>query len=74
MASAWKSHASPASYSALAKLMHCFVAPAVIALFVGGPAMKWLVPEGVFRGNFYNFHEALGALVRLSWSWDSPGA
>ena len=57
MASARSSRAQPANYSASAKLMHWFVAAAVVALLVIGPAMKRLVPEGV-----YNFHGALGAL------------
>jgi cytochrome b561 len=65
MASAWNSHASPASYSASAKLMHWFVAAAVITLLVLGPVMKRLVPEGSLRNNLYNFHEALGALVLI---------
>ena len=46
MASAWSSRVSPASYSASAKLMHWFVAAAVIALLAIGPVMKRLVPEG----------------------------
>ena len=58
MASARSSRAQPANYSASAKLMHWFVAAAVVALLVIGPAMKRLVPEGVL----YNFHGALGAL------------
>ena len=65
MTSAWNSHASPASYSASAKLMHWFVAAAVITLLVLGPVMKRLVPEGSLRDNLYNFHEALGALVLI---------
>jgi cytochrome b561 len=65
MDSAWNSHASPASYSASAKLMHWFVAAAVIALLALGPVMKRLVPEGSLRDNLYNFHEALGALVLI---------
>jgi cytochrome b561 len=65
MGSAWNSHASPASYSASAKLMHWFVAAAVIALLALGPVMKRLVPEGSLRDNLYNFHEALGALVLI---------
>jgi cytochrome b561 len=65
MTSAWNSHASPASYSASAKLMHWFVAAAVITLLVLGPVMKRLVPEGALRNNLYNFHEALGALVLI---------
>jgi cytochrome b561 len=65
MTSAWNSHASPASYSASAKLMHWFVAAAVITLLVLGPVMKRLVPEGSLRNNLYNFHEALGALVLI---------
>ena len=65
MGSAWNSHASPASYSGSAKLMHWFVAAAVIALLALGPVMKRLVPEGSLRDNLYNFHEALGALVLI---------
>ena len=69
--------ASPVSYSASAKLMHWFVAAAVIALLAIGPVMKRLVPEGSLRDNLYNFHEALGALVlivmvvRLVGAWPS---
>jgi cytochrome b561 len=55
----------PLRYSASAKLMHWFVAAAVIALLVIGPVMKRLVPEGSLRDNLYNFHEALGALVLI---------
>ena len=65
MASTWSSRASPASYSASAKLMHWFVAAAVIVLLALGPVMKRLVPEGSLRDNLYNFHEALGALVLI---------
>ena len=65
MESAWNSHASPDSYSASAKLMHWFVAAAVIVLLALGPIMKRLVPEGSLRDNLYNFHEALGALVLI---------
>jgi cytochrome b561 len=65
MAAAWSSRASPVSYSASAKLMHWFVAVAVIALLAVGPVMKRLVPEGSLRDNLYNFHEALGALVLI---------
>jgi cytochrome b561 len=65
MASAWKSSGAPASYSASAKLMHWFVAAAVIALLALGPVMKRLVPEGSLRDNLYIFHEALGALVLI---------
>ena len=65
MASAWSSRVSPASYSASAKLMHWFVAAAVIALLAIGPVMKRLVPEGALRDNLYTFHEALGALVLI---------
>ncbi len=65
MALAWSSRATPASYSASAKLMHWFVAAAVIALLVIGPVMKRLVPEGSLRESLYNFHEALGALVLI---------
>ena len=59
------SHASPVSYSTSAKLMHWFVAGAVIVLLALGPVMKRLVPEGSLRDNLYNFHEALGALVLI---------
>ena len=65
MASTWSSSASPASYSASAKLMHWFVAAAVIVLLALGPVMKRLVPEGSLRDNLYTFHEALGALVLI---------
>jgi cytochrome b561 len=65
MASAWNSQGTPASYSASAKLMHWFVAAAVIVLLALGPIMKRLVPEGSLRDNLYNFHEALGALVLI---------
>jgi cytochrome b561 len=65
MASFSSPSALPARYSALAKLMHWFVAVAVIALLAIGPVMKRLVPEGALRDNLYNFHEALGALVLL---------
>jgi cytochrome b561 len=65
MASTWNSQASPASYSVSAKLMHWFVAAAVILLLALGPVMKRLVPEGSLRDNLYNFHEALGALVLI---------
>ena len=65
MASAWSSRAAPVSYSASAKLMHWFVAAAVIMLLATGPVMKRLVPEGSLRDNLYNFHEALGALVLI---------
>ncbi|HEV7479811.1 MAG TPA: cytochrome b [Roseiarcus sp.] len=65
MASTWNSSASPASYSASAKLMHWFVAAAVIVLLALGPVMKRLVPEGSLRDNLYLFHEALGALVLI---------
>ena len=65
MASAWNSQAAPVSYSASAKLMHWFVAAAVIVLLILGPVMKRLVPEGSLRNNLYNFHEALGALVLI---------
>jgi cytochrome b561 len=65
MALTWNSRVSPASYSASAKLMHWFVAAAVIALLAIGPVMKRLVPEGSLRDNLYNFHEALGALVLI---------
>jgi cytochrome b561 len=63
--SAVNSRASPASYSASAKLMHWFVAAAVIVLLALGPVMKRLVPESSLRDNLYNFHEALGALVLI---------
>lgn len=65
MALAWTSRAAPVSYSASAKVMHWFVAAAVIALLIIGPVMKRLVPEGSLRDNLYNFHEALGALVLI---------
>jgi cytochrome b561 len=65
MASVWTSRAAPDRYSASAKLMHWFVAAAVIALLAIGPLMKRLVPEGSLRDNLYNFHEALGALVLI---------
>ena len=65
MASTWNSRASPATYSASAKLMHWFVAAAVIVLLALGPVMKRLVPEGSLRDNLYLFHEALGALVLI---------
>ena len=65
MASAWNSREEPVSYSASAKLMHWFVAAAVIVLLVLGPVMKRLVPEGSLRDNLYTFHEALGALVLI---------
>ena len=65
MALAWSSRAAPTSYSASAKLMHWFVAAAVIVLLILGPVMKRLVPEGSLRENLYNFHEALGALVLI---------
>src|SRR5271155_3776541 len=65
MASVWTSRAAPVRYSASAKLMHWFVAAAVIALLVIGPVMKRLLPEGSLRDNLYNFHEALGALVLI---------
>jgi cytochrome b561 len=63
--STWNSQASPDSYSASAKLMHWFVAAAVIVLLALGPVMKRLVPEGSLRDNLYTFHEALGALVLI---------
>jgi cytochrome b561 len=65
MASTWNSSGSPAGYSASAKLMHWFVAAAVIVLLALGPVMKRLVPEGSLRDNLYTFHEALGALVLI---------
>jgi cytochrome b561 len=65
MASAWSLRPPPVSYSASAKLMHWFVAAAVIVLLILGPVMKRLVPEGSLRDNLYNFHEALGALVLI---------
>ena len=65
MVSAWSPHALPVSYSASAKLMHWFVAAAVIVLLATGPVMKRLVPEGSLRDNLYDFHEALGALVLI---------
>jgi cytochrome b561 len=65
MASAWNPNATPVRYSASAKLMHWFVAAAVIVLLAEGPVMKRLVPEGSLRDNLYTFHEALGALVLI---------
>ena len=65
MASAWSSRAPSIEYSASAKLMHWFVAAAVIVLLAVGPVMKRLVPEGSIKDNLYNFHEALGALVLI---------
>jgi cytochrome b561 len=65
MAPVWNSIATPVNYSASAKLMHWFVAVAVIVLLALGPIMKRLVPEGSLRDNLYNFHEALGALVLI---------
>src|SRR5262245_4976055 len=65
MTSTWNSRTAPASYSPSAKLMHWFVAVAVIVLLALGPVMKRLVPEGSLRDNLYNFHEALGALVLI---------
>ena len=64
MASTWNSRASPASYSASAKLMHWFVAAAVIVLLALGPVMKRLVPEGSLRDNLYTLSR--GAWARLS--------
>jgi cytochrome b561 len=63
--SAWNPNATSVSYSAPAKVMHWFVAVAVITLLAMGPVMKRLVPEGSLRENLYNFHEALGALVLI---------
>ena len=65
MASFSNSRALPLRYSASAKLMHWFVAAAVIVLLATGPVMKRLVPEGSLRDNLYNFHEALGAVVLI---------
>jgi cytochrome b561 len=65
MALAWSSKTSPVTYSASAKLMHWFIAAAVIVLLALGPVMKRLVPEGSLRDNLYTFHEALGALVLI---------
>src|ERR1700727_541218 len=65
MALAWSSKASPVTYSGSAKLMHWFIAAAVIVLLALGPVMKRLVPEGSLRDNLYTFHEALGALVLI---------
>ena len=59
------SRARPSRYSATAKLMHWFVAAAVIFLLASGPTMKRLVPEGPTRDWLYNQHEALGALVLI---------
>ena len=50
MALAWSSKASPVTYSASAKLMHWFIAAAVIVLLALGPVMKRLVPEGLLSG------------------------
>ena len=65
MASLADARDRPLRYSASAKLMHWFVAAAVIALLGVGPVMKRLVPEGSLRDNLYNFHEALGAVVLI---------
>jgi cytochrome b561 len=65
MASVSSLRAAPVRYSASAKLMHWFVAAAVIALLAIGPVMKRVLPEGSLRDNLYNFHEALGALVLI---------
>jgi cytochrome b561 len=65
MALAWSSKASPVNYSASAKLMHWFIAAAVVVLLILGPVMKRLVPEGSLRDNLYLFHEGLGALVLI---------
>jgi cytochrome b561 len=65
MTSAWMSRVSPVNYTASAKLMHWFVAIAVLALLAIGPVMKRLIPEGALRDNLYTFHEALGALVLI---------
>src|SRR5271155_445895 len=55
----------PSRYSATAKLMHWFIAVAVIFLLVSGPTMKRLVPEGPVRDRLYDLHEAVGALGLL---------
>src|ERR1700735_1410196 len=65
MAVAGRSRGPPVAYSASAKLMHWFVAAAVIVLLALGPVMKGLVPESSLRDNLYTFHEALGALVLI---------
>jgi cytochrome b561 len=65
MASLADSRDRPLRYSASAKLMHWFVAAAVIVLLAIGQVMKRLVPEGSLRDNLYNFHEALGAVVLI---------
>ena len=59
------SRGRPSHYSATAKLMHWFVAVAVIFLLISGPTMKWLLPEGPTRDWLYDQHEALGALALL---------
>ena len=66
MASASISRALPLHYSASAKLLHWFVAVAVIALLLTGPLMKRILPEGPGRDSLYDFHESLGALVLLA--------
>ena len=66
MASAWSSRASPVSYSASAKLMHWFVAAAVIALLAIGPVMKRLVPEGSLRDNLMSLAAFLTVLIGMS--------
>jgi cytochrome b561 len=66
MASFSSSRALPLKYSGSAKLMHWFVAAAVIVLLAIGPVMKRLVPEGSLRDNLYSFHEALGAVVLIA--------
>jgi cytochrome b561 len=55
----------PSRYSAAAKLMHWFVAAAVITLLPLGPIMKRFTPEGPTRDRLYDFHEALGAVVLI---------
>ena len=50
MAPVWNSIATPVRYSASAKVMHWFVAAAVIVLLALGPVMKRLVPGGLAQG------------------------
>jgi cytochrome b561 len=65
MSAAERRATAPASYSASAKVMHWFVAAAVIFLLAEGPIMKRLVPEGPVRERLYDVHEAFGALVLI---------
>jgi len=57
--------ARPTHYSSTAKILHWFVAAAVITLIPEGLTMKRLIPEGPTRESLYDFHEALGALVLI---------